>query len=220
MLTRSHIFAIGSFRRKLHRLPVCAKGRLAAASGPPQRRRTHVAGCPELAKAEPRTPAAAVVENVFTFHAWKALGRSVKKGEHGVKVVTFIEASARDTSEAGEETVRTYRKPHSTTVFHISQTELTAEREARKPATDYRAPRRLPKDYGRPGLDKLRLGQTINLVSDIALGSAADRAKDNDKALAECKADKSWRTFETAASGHAVMIDAPEWLTDILLQVS
>ena len=36
----------------------------------------------------------------------------------------------------------------------------------------------LPKDFGRPGLDKLRLGQIINLVSDIALGSAADRAKD------------------------------------------
>src|SRR3954467_13219925 len=36
----------------------------------------------------------------------------------------------------------------------------------------------LPKDYSRPGLDKLRLGQIINLVSDIALGSAADRAKD------------------------------------------
>ncbi len=36
----------------------------------------------------------------------------------------------------------------------------------------------LPKDYGRPGLDKQRLGQIINLVSDIALGSAADRAKD------------------------------------------
>jgi type I restriction enzyme M protein len=36
----------------------------------------------------------------------------------------------------------------------------------------------LPKDYGRPGLDKQRLGQLINLVSDIALGSAADRAKD------------------------------------------
>jgi N-terminal domain of anti-restriction factor ArdC len=74
-------------------------------------------------------------ENVFTFHAWKALGRSVKKGEHGVKVVTFIEASARDTSEAGEETVRTYRKPHTTSVFHISQTEPTAEREARAPAS-------------------------------------------------------------------------------------
>ncbi|MHB0878361.1 MAG: type I restriction-modification system subunit M, partial [Anaerolineae bacterium] len=36
----------------------------------------------------------------------------------------------------------------------------------------------LPKDYARPGLDRERLGQLINLVSDIALGSAADRAKD------------------------------------------
>ena len=36
----------------------------------------------------------------------------------------------------------------------------------------------LPKDFGRPGLDKVRLGQIINLVSDIALGSEADRAKD------------------------------------------
>ncbi len=36
----------------------------------------------------------------------------------------------------------------------------------------------LPKDFARPGLDKQRLGQIINLVSDITLGSAADRAKD------------------------------------------
>jgi type I restriction enzyme M protein len=44
----------------------------------------------------------------------------------------------------------------------------------------------LPKDYARPGLDKQRLGQIINLVSDIAFattpvpggGSATDRAKD------------------------------------------
>ncbi len=36
----------------------------------------------------------------------------------------------------------------------------------------------LPKDFGRTGLDKQRLGQIINLVSDIALGSAADRARD------------------------------------------
>jgi type I restriction enzyme M protein len=36
----------------------------------------------------------------------------------------------------------------------------------------------LPKDFARPGLDKQRLGQIINLVSDIALGSAADRARD------------------------------------------
>jgi len=36
----------------------------------------------------------------------------------------------------------------------------------------------LPKDYARPGLDKQRLGQLINLVSDIGLGSPADRARD------------------------------------------
>ena len=36
----------------------------------------------------------------------------------------------------------------------------------------------LPKDYARPGLDKQRLGQLVNLVSDIALGAPADRAKD------------------------------------------
>ena len=36
----------------------------------------------------------------------------------------------------------------------------------------------LPKDYARPGLDKERLGQLINLVSDIKFGSSADLAKD------------------------------------------
>jgi type I restriction enzyme M protein len=36
----------------------------------------------------------------------------------------------------------------------------------------------LPKDYARPGLDKQRLGQLINLVSNIALGSPDDRARD------------------------------------------
>jgi pimeloyl-ACP methyl ester carboxylesterase len=41
-----------------------------------------------------------------------------------------------------------------------------------------------------------------------------------DKALAECKADKTWKTFETTTSGHDVMVDAPEWLVEILLQVS
>jgi type I restriction enzyme M protein len=36
----------------------------------------------------------------------------------------------------------------------------------------------LPKDYARPGLDKQRLGQIINLVSDIALGDNASKSKD------------------------------------------
>src|SRR5580700_1412740 len=40
-------------------------------------------------------------ENVFTFDAWKALGRYVRKGEHGVKVVTFIDCS-KENKETGE----------------------------------------------------------------------------------------------------------------------
>ena len=26
-------------------------------------------------------------ENIFTYHAWRALGRQVRRGEHGVKVL-------------------------------------------------------------------------------------------------------------------------------------
>jgi antirestriction protein ArdC len=60
-------------------------------------------------------------ENVFTFNAWKALGRSVKRGEHGVKVVTFIECTGVERDPvSGEEKQVSYRRPHTTTVFHVS----------------------------------------------------------------------------------------------------
>jgi pimeloyl-ACP methyl ester carboxylesterase len=41
-----------------------------------------------------------------------------------------------------------------------------------------------------------------------------------DKALAECKADPTWRTFMNENTGHDVMVDQPQWLADILLQVA
>jgi hypothetical protein len=101
-------------------------------------------------------------ENVFTFDAWKALGRSVKRGEHGVRVVTFVECSASERDpETGEEKCATYRRPHTTTVFHISQTEPISEREARlasSPRSDRYARRgrhyrrdHVPVDYSDPG---------------------------------------------------------------------
>lgn len=63
-------------------------------------------------------------ENVFTFAAWKALGRSVKRGEHGVKVLTFVPMRfERQDAETGETTARAYSRPRTTTVFHVSQTE-------------------------------------------------------------------------------------------------
>jgi integrase len=60
-------------------------------------------------------------ENVFTYNAWRALGRQVRKGEHGVRVLTFIDCQKRD-EETGQLKER-FRRPFSTTVFHVSQTD-------------------------------------------------------------------------------------------------
>jgi hypothetical protein len=38
-----------------------------------------------------------------------------------------------------------------------------------------------------------------------------------DRALADCRADGTWQTFVNENSGHDVMIDAPDWLADVLL---
>jgi hypothetical protein len=93
-------------------------------------------------------------ENVFTFRAWKALGRSVKKGERGVRVITFIpcESTVRD-PQTGEERTEGYKRPHTTTVFHISQTEPTSEREARFAGMPRRGYRKADRDpgYADPG---------------------------------------------------------------------
>lgn len=59
-------------------------------------------------------------ENVLTFHAWRAKGRTVKKGEHGVRVLTFIDMSRED-KDTGER--KSTRRPWRSTVFHITQTE-------------------------------------------------------------------------------------------------
>src|SRR5437879_11513121 len=60
-------------------------------------------------------------ENVFTFDAWTALGRYVRKGEHGVKVVTFIETLSRETDpDTGER--KLIRRTCTTTVSNILQT--------------------------------------------------------------------------------------------------
>ena len=63
-------------------------------------------------------------ENVFTYQAWRALGRQVRKGEHGVKVVTFIQRDKKtEDTETGEVKLQTYSMPRTVSVFHISQTD-------------------------------------------------------------------------------------------------
>jgi pimeloyl-ACP methyl ester carboxylesterase len=39
-----------------------------------------------------------------------------------------------------------------------------------------------------------------------------------DKALADCKADKSWATFELPNVGHIAMLDAPDRVSELILQ--
>jgi antirestriction protein ArdC len=63
-------------------------------------------------------------ENVFTYQAWRALGRQVRKGEHGVKVVTFIQRDKKtEDTETGEVKIQIYSVPRTVSVFHISQTD-------------------------------------------------------------------------------------------------
>ena len=66
-------------------------------------------------------------ENVFTFESWRALNRFVRKGEHGIRIITWIEGSKeRANQETGELETVAYRFPRSTVVFHVSQTERRA----------------------------------------------------------------------------------------------
>ena len=72
-------------------------------------------------------------ENVFTFWAWKALGRQVRKGEHGVRVTTWVESRKQlqanhpdqrpDEANAAADANTRSRFSRPVTVFHISQTE-------------------------------------------------------------------------------------------------
>lgn len=59
-------------------------------------------------------------ENVFSYSAWQALGRQVKRGEHGVKILTLRTVTKED-KKTGKKS--TFTMPWRVTVFHVSQTE-------------------------------------------------------------------------------------------------
>lgn len=66
--------------------------------------------------------------NVFTYNAWRELGRQVRKGESGVKIVSMAPVRARKGEEGTEApAVDEHGKPRMravpATVFHISQTD-------------------------------------------------------------------------------------------------
>ena len=61
-------------------------------------------------------------ENVFTYHAWRARGRQVERGQHGVKVLTWITVAEKTDKATGEVVKKSGRFCKTTTVFHVSQT--------------------------------------------------------------------------------------------------
>jgi pimeloyl-ACP methyl ester carboxylesterase len=85
----------------------------------------------------------------------------------------------------------------------------------------------------RAWVDRLCVGQPIGTFTQkLALTGARDRIARKsyiraasyanpgfDRALAAARSDPSWRTYEVAC-GHDVMVDAPDRLTEILLEVA
>ncbi len=70
--------------------------------------------------------------NVLTYHAWRALGRQVRRGEHGVKVVTFVTCKGKEDRDGiatnnadgtDKRNSKGFRRPWTATVFHVSQTD-------------------------------------------------------------------------------------------------
>lgn len=86
-------------------------------------------------------------ENVFTYNAWKALGRYVRKGEKGVALTTWIPVKDRETGELKTKDGKIMSRPVTTYVFHISQTELI---DAPKPETTAPAPQTEPEPTPAP----------------------------------------------------------------------
>lgn len=60
--------------------------------------------------------------NVFTYAAWRALGRQVRRGECSVHLPTFIKTDPR-TDPAGEVIEPGRVRRRTAYVFHISQTD-------------------------------------------------------------------------------------------------
>jgi len=61
--------------------------------------------------------------NVFTYRAWQAKGRQVRKGEKGIRVTTYVKYTKKEKAADGTTKERSGRAPKSATVFHITQTD-------------------------------------------------------------------------------------------------
>jgi type I restriction enzyme M protein len=73
----------------------------------------------------------------------------------------------------------------------------------------------LPKEYARPGLDPQRLGQLINLISDIGLGAPLDRARD----LLRCVYEYFLAQFASAEGTRGGEFHTPSSVARVLVEM-
>lgn len=59
--------------------------------------------------------------DVFTYNAWRALGRQVRKGEKGCKLLTWIPCKGKKPNPDAE--APRFMRKKVTAVFHVSQTD-------------------------------------------------------------------------------------------------
>ncbi len=97
-------------------------------------------------------------ENVFTYEAWKAKGRQVRRGEHGVRVHTVIPCTIREEDpDTGEKTEKKVEKKRRATVFHISQTRAIGDPEPTPtPGSPTPEPKPAPRRKAKASPDRLR----------------------------------------------------------------
>jgi pimeloyl-ACP methyl ester carboxylesterase len=127
-------------------------------------------------------------------------------GEKGVDSASeFSRKALFDAMEKGELT----RPAPKATVFHVNEKDRVWVDSKTTPQPNAVA------------LQPIKLtGAREKVAKKTYIRAAVYEQPTFDKVLAAKKADPSWKTFELSGTGHDVMVDAPDRLVEILLQVS
>jgi pimeloyl-ACP methyl ester carboxylesterase len=130
------------------------------------------------------------------------------KPENGQKGTDFISEFSRKAMEEAMARGEAGRKPPPAKTFSTS-------------AKDYAwIDSKLSPQPNGPAMQTIRLtGKRETIARKTYIRAPSYPQAAFDKAYAECKADKTWRTYIYEDTGHDVMIDRPEWVAGVLMVV-
>jgi len=131
------------------------------------------------------------------------------KPENGQKGTDFISAFSRKAMEEAMAKGEPGRKPPPARTFSLSTKDYA-----------WIDSKLAPQPNG-PAMQPIRLtGKRETIAKKTYIRAPKYPQAAFDKAYAECKADRTWRTYIYEDTGHDVMIDRPEWVADVLMTVS